>query len=140
MTRQDTTTPEAEAEAEALARLGQALQGDLEGAGEDRRELLEGVRALRDGQLDQAVRLFRRARRRGQAPFDALAQVALGECLRVQGKEGAALRAWRGVAEDEQAPGAARHVAWLSCAALYQGRGEAALAASAAGAAEACAP
>lgn len=108
-----------------LGRMGAMLSPQtLERASDDRKTFLEGIAHLRDGDVTQATASFRRAQRRGEAPFTYLASVALGECLRLDGKEGAALRAWRSVGEDEDAPDVARYLAWLSTANLYKERNE----------------
>lgn len=108
-----------------LEELASALDpARIEEAGEDRQLFLEGVRLLAEEDVEGATRAFRRAQRRGSLPYSALASVSLGECLRISGKEGAALRAWKEVAEDVTAPDAAKQMAWLSIATLYRTRGD----------------
>ncbi len=108
-----------------LEQLANTLDAErIEGTSEDRKLFLEGVRLLAGEDLEGATRAFRRAQRRGALPYSAMASVSLGECLRVSGKEGAALKAWREVGEDDSAPKVARHMAWLSIATLYRARGD----------------
>jgi lipopolysaccharide biosynthesis regulator YciM len=83
---------------------------------------LEGLDRLREGDVDAAAEAFARAARAAQAPFDALSTVARGECERVRGRHGAAIRLWRRVATRRTAPPAARYMAWLSIAALAADR------------------
>lgn len=83
---------------------------------------LEGLELLRQGEVDAAAEAFARAARRAEAPFDALSTVARGECERVRGRHGSALRLWRRVATRRSAPPAAQYMAWLSIAALAADR------------------
>ena len=78
--------------------------------------------ALASGDVEQATKQLRRAIRQAKAPYDTLSQVALGECERLRGKEGMAIKAWKSVAQDEQAPESSRYLAWLSIAALEETR------------------
>lgn len=87
-------------------------------AGEDRRGYFEGLVALREGSLEEAQRRFKAAARSCAAPYDALSLVALGECERVSGRHGVALKTWRKVAQDEAQPVVARLTAWTSIAAV----------------------
>lgn len=89
---------------------------------EDRRPFFEGLAALASGDVEQATKQLRRATRQAKAPYDTLSQVALGECERLRGKEGMAIKAWKSVAQDEQAPESSRYLAWLSIAALEETR------------------
>jgi hypothetical protein len=85
---------------------------------EDRRGYFEGLAALKAGDLAGATRRFKEACKACEAPFDALALVALGECERVSGRHGVALKTWRKVAQDEAQPVVARLTAWTSIAAV----------------------
>jgi hypothetical protein len=87
-------------------------------ASEDRRGYFEGLLALKSGDVVEAQRRFKAAAKGCAAPYDALAQVALGECERLGGKHGLALKTWRKVAEDEAQPLVARLTAWTSIAAV----------------------
>ncbi|MFW5968933.1 MAG: hypothetical protein ACOCV2_15520 [Persicimonas sp.] len=100
--------------------VGQKLDDeDLE---EDREAFFEALYMLQSGDLEAAVSGFRRAARKSGAPFDALSTVALAECQRVRGREGAAVREWEKIAADEDAPSAARYISWLSLAAIAEKR------------------
>jgi hypothetical protein len=92
---------------------------------EDRRGYFEGLAALKAGDLAAATRKFKAACKGCEAPFDALAMVALGECERVGGRHGVALRTWRKVATDEAQPAVARLTAWTSIAAVEAERANA---------------
>jgi lipopolysaccharide biosynthesis regulator YciM len=87
-----------------------------------REAYLSGLDLLRNGEVARASEAFGRGARRADPPFDALSTVARGECERVRGRHGAALRHWRGVANRDSAPAAARYMAWLSIAALAADR------------------
>lgn len=89
---------------------------------EDRESFFEALFMLQSGDVDAAVDGFRAASRKAGEPFDALAMVALAECQRLRGREAAAIREWKKVAGDEDAPHAARYVAWLSLASLAEKR------------------
>ena len=91
-------------------------------AGEDRRAFLVGAQLLAAGDVEGAIKAFRRAQRLCEEPYCAMASVSLGECLRLQEKEGAALKCWRAIAQAPEAPPAARKMAYLSIAALCQSR------------------
>jgi len=89
-----------------------------------RRRFFEGLRALQSDRPEEATRNFRRAARNADPPFDALSRVARGECERVRGNTGVALREWRRVAESDTAPKPARYMAWLSIAAAAESRSD----------------
>ncbi|MFW6058142.1 MAG: hypothetical protein ACOC9W_04735 [Persicimonas sp.] len=89
---------------------------------EDRDAFFEALYMLQSGDLDSAVDGFRSAARKCESPFDALSMVALAECQRIQGREAAAIREWKKIAADDEAPRAARYVAWRSLAALAERR------------------
>ncbi len=93
--------------------------GDLP---EDRAHVLKGLHAMQQGDLKAAMTLFRRGQRKDQGDFSWIASVALGECLRLENKEGAALKAWRLVAYDQSAPVSARYGALLGMAKLLEAR------------------
>lgn len=88
----------------------------------DRRRFIEGLRELSDGDIEQATETFREATREAEAPFDALSRVARAECERLRDRVGVALRHWRQVAEDDDAPQAARYMAWMSIAGAADSR------------------
>ena len=98
------------------------LEQEVDRSDEDRRAYLQGALALQKGDLLGAQSSFRRATRQCSEPYAALARVALGECLRVDGKEGAALRAWTTVADNEHAPIEARRLALVSLQVAYERR------------------
>ena len=87
-----------------------------------RKGYLRGLELLRDGDADGASAAFAQTARLAAHPFDALAMVARGECDRLRGRQGTALRLWRTVATRRSAPAAARYMAWLSIAALAADR------------------
>ena len=90
--------------------------------GDDRDAFFEAFFLLQSGDIEGAIDGFRNAARNTTSPFDALSLVALAECQRIRGKEAAAIREWKKIADDEDAPHAARYVAWLSLAALAEKR------------------
>lgn len=100
-----------------LDALATTLQ-ELDDAPEDRAALLDALRKLAQGELEEAALGFRRAARSSASPFDAIARVGLGRCEMSRGKMGAAHRAFSQVANDEDAPDAARYFAWMSLSAL----------------------
>lgn len=89
---------------------------------EDREAFFEALFMLQSGDISAAVDGFRRASRTCEPPFDALSAVSLAECERLRGHQAAAIREWKKIASDDQAPHAARYVAWLSLAALAEER------------------
>lgn len=91
---------------------------------EDRQFMLQGLLAMQRGDVHEATSCFRRAQRKDAPPFSTLAALALGECLRLSGKEGAALKAWRTIAEDDEASPSSRYGAWLGIATTLEARGE----------------
>lgn len=109
-----------------LDRAGDQIAAGLE-AGEvveERRIFVEGLERLQAGDVTEATRAFRRAARQSPAPINYLARVARGECERLQGRDGLAIRQWQRVADDADAPAATRYMAWLSLAAAAQSRGD----------------
>ena len=111
---------------EVLDRAGRLLRERLAdgSVADDRRSFLEGVEQLGCGNLEEANASFRRAARSADPPFDAMARVARGECERLRGKLGLAIRQWRRVAEDDRTAPAPRYMAWLSLAAVAESRGD----------------
>lgn len=95
---------------------------DEETIEEDREAFFEALFLLQSGDIDGAIDGFRSAARTAGAPFDALSLVALAECQRIRGREASALREWKKIAADQDAPAAARYVAWLSLASLAEKR------------------
>jgi hypothetical protein len=89
---------------------------------EDREAFFEAFFLLQSSDIDGAIEAFRSAARNTSAPFNALSMVALAECQRVSGREAAAIREWTKIADDADAPHAARYVAWLSLAKLAEKR------------------
>lgn len=94
----------------------------VDAAPEDRDAFFEAFYLLQSGDMDGAIEGFRKAARACSSPFDALSLVAIGECQRIQGKEAAAIREWRKIADDKDAPHAPRYVAWLSLASIAERR------------------
>ena len=105
-----------------LANTLRASLDDPNASVEDRRHTLEGLASLASGDLKAATAAFRRAQHRDAAPFDAVAAVALAECLRAEGREGAAVKTWREAIDNPTTPDAVRYAAWLGLAALYASR------------------
>jgi hypothetical protein len=89
---------------------------------EDREAFFEALFMLQSCDISAAVDGFRRAARTCAEPFDALSAVSLAECERIRGRQAAAIREWKKIADDDDAPHAARYVAWLSLAALAEER------------------
>ena len=106
---------------EASARKLAAL--DLEAVSEDRRGFLQGLRALGEGRLEEAVGLLRVAKRKNGAPWADLAAFALAQAQRLSGKEGAALRELVRLGRDEGVAADQRAMAWMSVAAVEEARG-----------------
>ncbi len=107
-----------------LNAVGQTLDENLSSATPGRSVFFQALQALHNGQSDEATKLFRTAARTADVPFNTMAQNALAECERLNGREGAALRTWRKVATQNDAPHAARYIAWMSIAALEEARGD----------------
>lgn len=107
-----------------LDAVGQVIDENLPAATPGRSLFFQALQALQQGQLPEATLLFRSAARTAEEPFNALAQNALAECERTSGREGAALRTWRKVANQTNAPHAIRYIAWMSIAALEEARGD----------------
>lgn len=108
-----------------LERLAQQEDGDVDASHrEDRSFLLRGLAAMQDGDLKEATTCFRRAQRKDAQPYASIAGVALGECLRLEQKEGAAIKAWRAVERDPGAPSSSRYGALLGIARLLEERGD----------------
>jgi hypothetical protein len=95
---------------------------DEESIDGDREAFFEAFFLLQSSDLDGAVEGFRSAARQTSPPFNALSMVALAECQRIQGREAAAIREWTKIADDADAPHAARYVAWLSLASVAEKR------------------
>nr|MBA2665346.1 hypothetical protein [Lujinxingiaceae bacterium] len=53
-----------------------------------------------------------------------LALLALGQCEQSKGRDAVALRSWQRIAKDEQAPHAARAMAWMGIAAIEEAQGD----------------
>jgi len=103
--------------------LGEVLTDEaVDAASEDRALLLEGLKHLERGELDEAVKVFRRAQRVCEQPFTATASVALGWCLKIEGKHGAALKTWRKLGQDNSAPVESRFMALVSASTLLEER------------------
>lgn len=100
----------------------QLVENRLADVDAEREDFFTALSLLQSGDITGAVEEFRRATRTSGAPFDALAMVALGECQRLRGKEAAAIREWKKIANDQSAPHAARYVAWLSLARVAEAR------------------
>lgn len=100
----------------------QIVEEGLEDVVPEREDFFQAFFLLQQGDVEGAIEGFREASRTSSPPFDALSMVAVGECQRLLGKQAAATREWTDIAEDEDAPHAARYVAWLSLAALAEER------------------
>ena len=92
----------------------------------DRKMFIRGLRLLKEGDVEQAARVFRRATRKCAPPFDVMATMAHGRCEAVRGRQGAALRSFRSVA-DSSGPDGLRKMAWMEVADLGRERGDDAL-------------
>ncbi|MFU8802714.1 MAG: hypothetical protein ACNA8W_02795 [Bradymonadaceae bacterium] len=88
----------------------------------ERRVFFEALQKLQEGDVKEAGRLFRKAARKSETPLEQLAVVGLAACEYAGGKEGAALKSWRKLAEDDEVPEAVRYMAWLNIAALDEAR------------------
>ena len=95
---------------------------EQESVPEDREAFFEALFLLQSGDVSAAIEDFRAAARTCSAPFDALSSVALAECQRIRGREAAAIKEWKEIGSNEDAPHAARYVSWLSLAALAEKR------------------
>lgn len=98
-----------------------------ESLSDDRDAFFEALFLLQSGDLEGAIDGFRTASRQCGSPFDALSMVSLAECHRIDGREAAAIREWKKIADDVDAPHAARYVAWLSLASMAEVRDDARL-------------
>lgn len=103
---------------------GQVVDENMPSVAPDRSVFFQALQALQTGDVALATRLFRSAARSAEPPFNALAQNAVAECERTSGREGAALRTWKKVANQHDAPHAIRYMAWMSIAALEEARGD----------------
>ncbi|MGM0558077.1 MAG: hypothetical protein ACQEVA_16955 [Myxococcota bacterium] len=103
------------------------VENQLHDVDADREDFFTALSLLQGGDVTGAIEEFRKAARTSGAPFDSLAMVALGECQRLRGKDALAIREWKKIADDEQAPHAARYVAWLSLASVAEQREDDAL-------------
>ncbi len=103
---------------------GQVVDENMPSVAPDRSVFFQALHALQAGDIAQATRLFRSAARSAEPPFNTLAQNAVAECERTSGREGAALRTWKKVANQTDAPHAIRYMAWMSIAALEEARGD----------------
>lgn len=92
----------------------------------ERRIFFEALQKLQEGDIKEATRLFRRASRSREsetgAEIEELALMGLAACEQAGGRDGAALKSWRKLAENEEASEALRYMAWLSIAALDEAR------------------
>lgn len=89
---------------------------------QDRRAFFEGLAAMAYGQLEEAQKLLRKAQRQCEEPYVSLSALALGECERLRGKEGMALKAFKRLGQDEDALTSARYLAWSSVVIMEQAR------------------
>jgi hypothetical protein len=113
---------------QAFLRSAQHLvQDNLNDVDADREDFFTALSLLQGGDVTGAIEEFRKAARTTGPPFDSLSMVALGECQRLRGKEALAIREWKKIADDEDAPHAARYVAWLSLASAAEERDDDAL-------------
>ena len=104
-----------------LETLSRTIEARWEDAGEDRKMYFQGLNALQDGRIEEAARVFRRARRQLEEPFSTMAKMALGRCEVVRGHQGVALGLFRKVAESS-APEGLRKMAWMEVADLARSR------------------
>ncbi len=109
--------------AQLLDALSAAIDGHFEELGEDRKIFFRGLRSLRDGKVEEASRVFRRAARRCERPFSTMARMAQGRCEVVRGHQGSAMRIFESVA-DSEAPMQLRRLAWMEMADLARRRGD----------------
>lgn len=107
-----------------LEQLAQQEEGSTQPQAEDRAFLLRGLTAMQEGDIKEATTCFRRAQRKDTQPYASIAGVALGECLRLDRKEGAAIKTWRAVERDPNAPASSRYGALLGIAKLLEERGD----------------
>lgn len=101
------------------------VEADDDAIAVGRQPFFMALREMARGEYAAAAAMFRRAARTVEAPLDALALYALGECERVQGREGAAIRTFSGLGHDERAPHEARYFALLALTSLEEARGDA---------------
>ncbi len=113
--------------AELLDELSAKIQDGWEDTDEDRRMFFEGMYHLQLGEVEEAAKVFRRATRRCEPPFDMMARMAHGRCEATRGHQGAALRIFEEVAGSDETPPRLRRLAWMEVGDLAAKRGDEAL-------------
>lgn len=92
-------------------------------ATEERKPYFDALRILKEEQdFKAALKAFKRASRKAEPPFDTLSTIAAGECEFRLGREGAALRTWKQIGQDESLADTLRYAAWLNIASLEEAR------------------
>lgn len=110
-------------QARLLEALSVRIDARFEALDGDRKLFFRGVRHLKDGKVEEASRIFRRAARRCPTPFSTMARMAQGRCEVVRGRQGAAMRLF-GRVTDSEAPTELRRLAWMELADLGRERGD----------------
>lgn len=116
-----------ETEHNLLDELGDQIDESVDDLDDDRRMYFEGVVHLKEGRVAEAGQVFRRAARRCEPPFSAMATLAYARCEAVRGRQGSALRLFRTFADGDQ-PDGLRRMAWMEIADLARERGNDSLA------------
>ena len=109
---------------DTLDRVLAVMTANQDVVGEDRAAYFEGLVELGQGDEEKARKLFRRASRTCESPYDALARVAAAQLEARRGKHGVATRSLRAVADDAAAPEAARAMAYWHLGIIAEQRGE----------------
>lgn len=104
-----------------LDELSSKIDVSIEEVDDDRRMFFDGIVHLREGRVERAAKIFRRAVRRCEPPFSVMSKMAHARCEVVRGHQGAALRIFRSFAVGEH-PESLRKMAWMEIADLARRR------------------
>ena len=104
-----------------LDRLAAEVEARWEEVQEDRKPFFKALWKLQQGEVEEASRLFRRAARQSSSPFGVMALMGQGRCEILRGREGVALKIFKGVTDSEE-PEELRRLAWMEVADLAEAR------------------
>lgn len=106
-----------------LQELSDKIQAEWKETPEDRREFFRGMSRLQMGDVEEAAKVFRRAARSCEPPFDVMSEMARARCEVRLGRQGAAVSTFRDVATSG-APDRLRRMAWMEVSDLARERGD----------------
>jgi tetratricopeptide (TPR) repeat protein len=87
-----------------------------------RQPYFDALELLERGDLDAALKAFKRASRKAEPPFDAMSLIGAAECQHALNKTTAALTTLRRVADDDSCADGARIAAWRKIATIEEAR------------------